>query len=216
MKLKCAFTLTELLAVISIIVLLLAMLMPSLARARLRAKIVVVNAELSDIGLALEAYAFENLGNYPPTRMDCNPDARPHMYALPMELVENGYMPGAKTGDIIYSKVEDKFNPGFAYKYIAVGRKLYYTGGMTIQRLGIPDGFPDREGKTYKWHKDPKTSPVTWVLFSLGPKFDENNWSQDCFPVSKEFWYSPKTKSGIITRLRLKDKIQHIGTFNRH
>ena len=226
MKLKRAFTLTELLVVISIIALLLAILLPSLSKARLQAKIVVVNAELADIGLALETYATDNQGLYPPTRIDCNIDTRQYMYALPQELVIKGYMPGAKTGQITYSKVEDKFNPGFAYKYIAVGQRYDYHGAsMNKQPLYIAKGFPDSEEinipepgePKYLCYKDPKTSPVTWILFSYGPRFDEDNLSKidedNGFPVAKNFWYSPKTKIGIITRVRLKDTLQHIGTF---
>jgi prepilin-type N-terminal cleavage/methylation domain-containing protein len=217
MKLKRAFTLTELLVVIAIIALLLAILMPSLTKARLQTKIVVVNAELSDIGLALEAYATDNHGNYPPTRVDCNPDARPYMYALPEELVKSGYMPGGKTGTVTYSKVEDKFNPGLAYKYIAVGNKYYYGDfSANYQYLWIADGFPNNDNKTYRKYKDPKTSPVTWIVFSLGPKFNENNLCkmEQGFPVAKQYWYSSKTHSGILTRIKLKDKLQHIGSFN--
>jgi prepilin-type N-terminal cleavage/methylation domain-containing protein len=219
MKLKRAFTLTELLVVIAIIALLLAILMPSLAKARLQAKILVVNAELSDIGLALEAYGMDNGNKFPPTRIDCNPDAREHFWALPQELVESGYMPKGKSGDVTYSKVEDKFNPGLAYKYIAVGPRSYYTsiGTPTKQPLWIADGFPEKENEPYHKYDDPKTSPATWVVFSLGPKFDENNLikTTEGFPASKQYWYSPKTGSGIITRVRLKDKLQHIGTFQK-
>jgi prepilin-type N-terminal cleavage/methylation domain-containing protein len=229
MKLKRAFTLTELLVVIAIIALLLAILLPSLSKARLQAKIVVVNAELSDIGLALEAYATDNRGNYPPTRVDCNPDARPYMYALPEELVKSGYMPGGKTGAVTYSKVEDKFNPGLAYKYIAVGKRYDYYGSPMFQPLYIANGFPDNENKemnyvkpgttSYPEYKDPKISPVTWILFSYGPKFDENNLTKidktNGFPIAQKFWYSAKTHNGIITRVKLKDKLQHIGTFQK-
>jgi len=217
MKPKRAFTLTELLVVIAIIALLLAILLPSLSKARLQAKIVVVNAELSDIGLALEAYAMDHENKFPPTRVDCNPDAREYMYALPQELVKSGYMPGAKTGDVTYSKVEDKFNPGLAYKYMAVGERYDYYGSPTTQSLYIADGFPSNESSTYQSYKDPKTSPVTWVVFSIGPKFDENNFAKISkgFPVSKQYWYSSKTHSGIITHIKLKDKLQHIGTFQK-
>jgi prepilin-type N-terminal cleavage/methylation domain-containing protein len=226
---KRAFTLMELLVVTAIIALLLAILLPSLSKARLQAKIVVVNAELSNIGLALEAYAMDNRGTYPPTRIDCNPDARQYTYALPKELVDSRYIPGDKTqsGKITYSKMEDKFNPSFAYKYIAVGERYYYDGGLANdQPLYVADGFPDTNAnistigeKVYRKYKNQKTSPVTWILFSYGPKFDENNLAKidekNGFPVSENFWYSPKTHSGIITRLKLKGKLQHIGTFQK-
>jgi prepilin-type N-terminal cleavage/methylation domain-containing protein len=216
-KSKRAFTLTELLVVITIIAMLLAILMPSLAKARLQAKIVVANAELSDIALALEAYAMDNENKFPPTRASCNTDALEYWWSLPQELVESGYMPGGKSREVTYSKVEDKFNPGFTYKYVAVGKRYDYIGTpiKPDQYLQIADGFPDKETATYKSYNDPKLSPVTWVIFSLGPKFDEQNVGLECFPTSKQYWYSPKTGSGIISRVRLKDKLQQIGTFQK-
>jgi hypothetical protein len=54
------------------------------------------------------------------------------------------------------------------------------------------------------------------MIFSFGPKYNENNMGQEGFPVSKKFWYDPKTGSGIITRVRLKGKLQHIGTFQKN
>jgi prepilin-type N-terminal cleavage/methylation domain-containing protein len=215
MKPKRAFTLTELLVVIAIIALLLAILMPAMAKARLQAKIVVVNAELADIGLALEAYGMTNNNKFPPTRADCNADTRKHWWALPQELIKGGYMPGGKAGDVVYSKVEDKFNPGIAYKYVAVGDAFdYYGSPMSDQVLWIANGFPDSEIKPYKSYNDPQTSPVTWVIFSIGPNFEEKNSVKvsEGFPTSKQYWYSPKIKSGIIPRLRLKNTSQ-IGTF---
>ena len=183
MKPKRAFTLTELLVVIAIIALLLAILTPFLANARLRAKILVTDAELGNIGLALEAYGMDNKNIFPPTRTDCNPDARPYMYALPKELVNSGYMPGGKVGNVTFSKMEDKFNKNLPYKYITPGLRFDYYGTPTKQLLQISKGFPDNETGEYQFYDDQKTSPVTWIIFSFGPKFDENNEVQDGYPV---------------------------------
>ncbi|MGA2915656.1 MAG: type II secretion system protein [Sedimentisphaerales bacterium] len=215
MKPKQAFTLTELLIVIAVIALLLAILVPFLKKARLQAKILVTNAELSDIGLALEAYGIDHGNKFPPTRADCNPDTRQYWWALPQELVKSGYMPGGIAGPVVFSKMEDKFNKNLAYKYVAVGPRFDYYGTPTDQYLQIPKGFPDRESEEYEWYKDPKTSPITWMIFSLGPEFDEQNQVLDGFPVSKKFWYAPKTGGGIITRVRLRETINHIGTFQK-
>jgi prepilin-type N-terminal cleavage/methylation domain-containing protein len=59
-KLLKGFSLIELLVVMAIVAALLAILYPSLSRARLQAKILVVNQELNQVGLALEAYEFSN------------------------------------------------------------------------------------------------------------------------------------------------------------
>ena len=78
---KRGFTLIELLVVTAIITLLLGILLPVIGRARLQAKVVVANAELREIGMALEAYSFDNSDKYPPTRVDCM--LGNHLYQLP-------------------------------------------------------------------------------------------------------------------------------------
>ncbi len=206
------FTLIELLTVIGIIGLLLAVLMPVISRARQQAKVLVVNSELYNISVALEAYSMDNRNQYPPTRADCNPDARKHFWALPQELVKEGYMPGGKSGAVNFANVEDKFNRGYTYKYVMVGKRLDYYGTPSTQYLQICEGFPERDTPKFKMYGDPKTSPITWMLISTGPKFDENIMVKNGFPSSKHFWYSPAKRSGLIVRARLL-RGQHIGTF---
>ena len=219
---KRGFSLIELLVVIAIIALLMGILTPVLGRAREMVKIVVVNGELYGIGVALEAYAMDNENRYPPTRVDCNPWARKHAYALPQELVGQGYLPKGEIGKVRFARIEDRFNKGCAYKYIAVGPKYDYLGApFGNQHLYIPDGFPGCEKENLIKYKDFRISPVTWVLFSLGPEYDRQDvekWQfplRKGFPVSKQFWYSANSRKGIITRMRLK-KGQHIGVFERN
>ena len=88
---KRAFTLIELLVVIAVVALLMGILLPVIGQARLQAKVTVVNAELRQIGLALEGYSFDNDNKYPPTRVDCM--LGEHFYQLPLELVECKYLP---------------------------------------------------------------------------------------------------------------------------
>jgi len=217
-----AFTLVELLVVISITSMLMAIMTPVLGRAREQAKILAVNAELYGIAVALEAYSMDNDNKYPPTRVDCNPSAREHAYALPQELVDQGYLPeGAGTGRVHWAKIEDEFNKGRTYKYIAVGAKYDFFGTpFSNQALYMSANYPygeQTEDELVKFN-EPSGSPVTWVLFSVGPRHDKEKVEQGNFPIKegypvlKKFWYSPKTREGIITRLRLK-KGRHTGTF---
>ncbi|MDD5458783.1 MAG: type II secretion system protein [Phycisphaerae bacterium] len=68
-KLSClkAFTLVELLVVISIIALLLALLMPTLQQARSQAKRAVCASQLKQIGLTIFLYGYDNNDKTPPS-----------------------------------------------------------------------------------------------------------------------------------------------------
>jgi prepilin-type N-terminal cleavage/methylation domain-containing protein/prepilin-type processing-associated H-X9-DG protein len=66
MKIKKAFTLVELLVVISIIALLLAIMMPALQKAREQSKMVMCKSNLKQVGLAFVVYAEYNDGKHPP------------------------------------------------------------------------------------------------------------------------------------------------------
>jgi prepilin-type N-terminal cleavage/methylation domain-containing protein len=213
------FTLIEVLVVIAIISLLMAILMPALSRVRQQAKIIVANGELYGIGIALESYYIDHNNRYPPTRADCNPWARKHAYALPQELVDQSYLPKGQASNVRFAKIEDEFNKDCTYKYIAVGPKYDYQGApFGNQHLYIPQGFPSNEQEDLVKYTDSKESPVTWVLFSLGPRYDKSSLEErdfplkEGFPVSKRFWYSPDSGKGILTRMRLKQS-RHIGTF---
>jgi len=220
MSCKKAFTLIELLVTISIIALLMGILLPTLSRAREQAKIVVVNAELHNIGLALESYGMDNIDKFPPTRADCNPSARKHVYALPQELVDSGYLPKGELGKVRFARIDDRYNRGCAYKYIAAGPVYDYHGTpFGNQHLYIPEGFPDSPNTNLIKYDNPNTSPVKWVIFSLGPRYDIKSLERKSFPIHKGFpikkifWYSPKTRKGLITRIRLNKGGIHVGSF---
>jgi hypothetical protein len=114
--------------------------------------------------------------------------------------------------------MEDRFNRINTYRYWAVG-ELYQNGRfMPFKKsiLYIPEGFPDREGppRTDIRYDDPAKSPVTWVIFSQGPKYDAWEILKKLHgPVPGRTWYSPKKGKGLIVRMRLK-KGRHIGSFN--
>lgn len=209
---RSAFTLIELLVVIAIIALLMGILLPVLGQARLQAKIIAVNAELRGIGMALEAYSFDNEDKYPPTRVDCMLGG--HFYQLPLELVESKYLPAPGEDTFMSTGIEDRFNRGYTYKYRTVGT-LIYNRTVTIKNgayLWVPDGFPDYEKEEGDNYDSLKESPVSWVLYSEGPKFDLNTMKELKYPVPKKTWYDPKTHKGIIVRMRLKNGRQ-IGSF---
>jgi len=207
-----AFTLIELLVVISVIALLMGILLPVMGRARLQAKVVAVNAELREIGMALEAYSFDNDEKYPPTRVDCMLGG--HFYQLPVELVESGYLPAPPGDNFMAAGIEDRFNRGYTYKYRSVG-ELIYNRTVIMQDgsyLWVPDGFPDNEKEEGDNYYNLKESPVSWIIYSEGPKFDLNEMKELNYPVPKRTWYDPKTGTGVLVRMRLK-KGRQIGSF---
>jgi prepilin-type N-terminal cleavage/methylation domain-containing protein len=207
-----AFTLIELLVVIAIVALLLGILLPAVGRARLQAKIVAVNAELREIGLALEAYSLDNDGKFPPTRVDCMLGG--HFYQLPLELVESKYLPLPDSNSFMSAGIEDRFNRGYTYKYRSVGM-LIYNRTVTVKDgayLWIPDGFADNEKEQGQSYYSVNESPVSWALYSQGPNFDLNRMRKLEYPVPRKTWYNPQTKTGIIVRIRLKNSRQ-LGSF---
>jgi hypothetical protein len=199
----------------------------------------VVDAELRQFGLALEVY-FENNQKYPPTHADCGSGSlNDHQYQTPTALIESKYLPAAPETEAMSTTIEDKFHRGHTYKYRSVGEVIYDRGRIDRNlwsQLWIPDNFPTtsslniNEGKwcptaDERWrYSDSKSSfvtqsPVSWVIFSLGPKFNER-WLEkqlgfeSRYPVSKELWYTPKKRRGFIVRMRLKDGSQ-IGSFEK-
>jgi prepilin-type N-terminal cleavage/methylation domain-containing protein len=206
------FTLVELLIVTGITAVLLGILLPVTGRARLQAKVVAVNAELRDIGLALEAYSLDREGRYPPVRVDCMLGG--HFYQLPYELAEGGYLPKPPTDSFLAAGFEDRFNRGYTYKYRTVGTLIYNRTTVMPEGacLWVPDGFPDNEqeqGQTYSRLKD---SPVSWVLYSQGPNFDDRWMKARQYPIPRGTWYDPGTNRGVIVRIRMQSGRQ-IGSF---
>ncbi len=211
---KSAFTLIELLVVTSIIALLMGILLPVMGQARLQAKVVAVNAELRGIGMALEAYSLDNDDKYPPTRVDCMLGG--HFYQLPVELVESKYLPSPGSDTFMAAGMEDRFNRGYTYKYRSVGTLIYNRTCVVKDGayLWVPDGFPDNEKEEGDTYDNLKDSPVSWVLYSEGPKFDLDRMKESKYPVPKQTWYSPETNDGVIVRMRLKNGVQ-IGSFEK-
>lgn len=211
---KHGFTLIELLVVISITALLMGILLPVMGKARLQAKVITVNAELRDIGLALELYSSDNNDKYPPTRVDCMLGG--HFYQLPVELVESGYLPAPGEDTFMAAGIEDRFNRGYTYKYRSVG-ELIYNRTFVIKdgaSLWVPDGFPENEKEEGDTYNNLEDSPVSWVLYSEGPEFDLNRMKELKYPVPRQTWYSPETHDGVIARMRLKSGAQ-IGSFEK-
>lgn len=209
---KRGYALIELLVVVAIVTLVLGILLPVTARARLQAQILTVNAELRDIGLALEAYSFDHDRGYPPVRVDCMLGG--HFYQLPEELVRCGYLPAPPTDSFMAAGIEDRFNRGYTYKYRTVGTLIYNRTTVVAEGayLWVPDGFPDNEQEQGQTYSQLAESPVSWVVYSEGPHFDLDRMKEMRYPVPRSTWYVPQTNTGVLVRMRLRNGRQ-IGSF---
>ncbi|OHB45963.1 MAG: hypothetical protein A2Y13_05425 [Planctomycetes bacterium GWC2_45_44] len=168
---KRAFTLVELLVVISIIALLLAILMPSLQTARAQAQKVVCRSNMRQIGIALQAYIAE-YNRFPNDVY--RGDSKSPFYAL--DIVEGGVVP----------QLIKALRP---YYYSGAGRKFYKEDGTPIP---APDGIMDVEKcpadkAKYKSYSMATSADRIHLGFSYPQKGDwvptaypqgpmENNW----------------------------------------
>jgi len=194
-----AFTLIELLVVIAIIAILASLLLPALARGKEKAKVARVHAELRGIGLALDMYSSDSDGKLPPVRVNCNTDLATHWCQLPVELSRDGYLP--RSGDAgREANMEDIFDPGHTYKYAAPGPQLLNGEPVGNYALWIPESFPEMNSDQGKYFSNPKTAPVRWVIWSLGPKPDSNNSQGAHAPMSGLTWYRRTGDAGVIMR----------------
>lgn len=219
---KSGFTLIELLVVVATIGVLMSMLLPAARRARMQAKVTVVNAELREIGLALECYFIDHM-TYPPTREDCGLGSlNAHLYQLPPELAEGGYLPVTEKSEAMSTVIEDRFNRGHTYKYRSCGeviRDRDLISPWIKARLWVPDGFSGKSSldeEEGQWYDHWRKSPVHWVVFSVGPGFNEEEFLDNVanrFPVPKEIWYDSGEQRGLVVRMKMENG-DNIGTFS--
>lgn len=99
------FTLVELLVVISIIALLLAILMPSLSKAKQQAREIVCRSRLSQMGIAAAMYADSNKGMFPDQK-----EKNSSGEYVDLDMVENAIIPGGNDSWarklLVYMKAE--------------------------------------------------------------------------------------------------------------
>jgi hypothetical protein len=185
---------------------------------------------------------FDDNRKFPPTHEDCaTGKLTDHLYQLPRAMITSHYLPSMPKGQAMTTSLEDRYHLGHTYKYRSVGEIIKSVNKIEKfdgAQLWIPDNFPASSNINLEkglWHPDenecdptagngcqrwfPLVSPVSWVIFSLGPNFSQN-WldeklgadSSNRYPVPKELWYTPKERRGFIIRMRIKNGSQ-IGSF---
>jgi len=194
-----AFTLLELLVVIAIIGILAALLLPTLAGAKEKAKVTRARGELCQIGLALDMYSADYAGRLPPVRVNCNTDLASDWCELPVELANERYLPRSHRGGL-EADLEDVFNPSHTYKYAAPGPQLLNGAPTANYSLWVPTNAPANMSGGGKYFTDFKASPVRWVVWSLGPRPNSSKSLGTYAPLSSEDWYRYTGDSGVLVR----------------
>lgn len=201
------FTLVELLVVIAIVTLLASFVLPALARAKEKARVTKVHAELYGIGLALQMYGDDHAGRVPPVRVNCNSDLAAHWCQLPVELAAQRYLPrGIEAGQ--EARLEDPFARGHTYKYAAPGPQLLNGDPVGNYELWVPRSFPDLKGEEGDYHGDPDVSPVRWVVWSQGPRPKSAKSQSSRAPMSAKTWYRRAGDTGVIVRFANNEGLQ--------
>jgi prepilin-type N-terminal cleavage/methylation domain-containing protein len=198
-----AFTLVELLVSIAILALLVGILLPTIDRARLLARVSCAKAELAGIERALELYA-EQYRALPPSRTYCSfgsPEKVEDWAELPVELVEAGLLPGGDADTDLSVGMADPFNPERTYKYLRPGVG-YHNGMQTSTSLWVAENFPGG-GETGREYFDPEDSPVRYAVWSVGTFGDVGYWRalELHHPLLRSAWYGVDgRREGLIVR----------------
>lgn len=212
---KRAFSLIELLVVIAIIAILAAIVMPVLATARLRSKIMSVHSDLHQFCIAIEMYK-EDKGGYPFARQSCSDNQEIDYYEMPRELYTMGYIAAHRICDpfnqTTSGQIEDKRR---TYKYVVIGWQ--YSNNFKVPGgMWIPGDYPASTKSCYYYYEEngkclrigttlkPETiqAPVKWAVWSVGPGGDPR-WAESSAhmrPVPKSEWY-PYNPQGVIVHL---------------
>ncbi len=206
-ELRCGFTLIELLVVIAVIAVLASLGFPALARAKEKARVTKVHAELYGIGLALQMYGDDHGGRVPPVRVNCNSNLAAHWCQLPVELSDQRYLPRHRQPGR-EADLEDPFDRGHTYKYAAPGPQRLNDDPVGNFELWVPRSFPDLAGDEGDYHGDPATSPVRWVVWSQGPRPDSAKSRSSRAPMSAKTWYRRAGDTGVIVRFADSDGLQ--------
>jgi len=145
-------------------------------------------------------------------RVNCNTDLRTHWCELPVELAQQHYL-GTSTNAGMAANVQDIFNPSHTYKYAAPGPQLLNGRPTQDYKLWVPDDFPTCASTNGQYYSDPKTTPVRWVVWSLGPQPDGPRSQNTYAPMANWSWYCSAGGGGVIACFAGQDGTQYTTPF---
>ena len=191
------FTLIELLAVLAIVLLLAAVSVPLLSGTLVRARVANVRSDLAQIEAALELYAGDHRGHYPPVTTTCEASGAVVDLQLPLELADGGYLP-KREGEAVSTLLRDPFRPTATYQYVA--SESYWQNGTKMNArypVWIPDDFPRCRSSSGRVVAG-RDTPLAWAIWSTGP----GNVQNPRLPLDSAAWHRGGTSPGIVGRYR--------------
>ena len=200
---KRAFSLIELLVVVAVVAVLAALLTPAVLSSIERGRVARVVAELQTVEVALEAYRTDH-GCYPPVTVSCMAIDADQVLQLPQELADGGYLPKnpqTKASTLL----QDPFHHGNTYKYMAP-EPYWMNGSMQKDRYAVwvPSDFPSCQATTGK-ADDSKNCPLSWAVWSQGPRPNQKKALNNKAPAAAFTWYRKTGDNGVIGRYKQKD-----------
>ena len=202
------FTLVELLVVIAIIAILASLLLPALARAKEKAKVVKVHAELYGVGLALEMYADDHEGQLPPVRVNCNSDLV-HALVPVSHRAGRGGLPGPRRQTRHGGEHGGRVQPGphLQVRHARV-RKSSTTRPAATTSFGcrtISRNAPPTPGNTTP---AAPTRPCAGCCGAWGPVPTATRHRIRTRPIANRSWYRRAGDGGVIARMATRDGMQ--------